>query len=98
MAWRGHPAQRHRPLPTAVNGTDDFGYGSSEAISDDMALYVAVDGLAGEPEVSAPGWAQAIFNQVITPANSGDPVRMSAAASNAESLSMEISHLCYVPS
>jgi hypothetical protein len=86
------------PLQTAVNGTDDFGFGSSQANSDDMALNVAIDGLVGQLKFLPPDWAQAIFNQVITPANSHDAVPMSAAAGTAESLSIDISHLCYVPS
>jgi hypothetical protein len=86
------------PLQTAVNGTDDFGFGSFQANSDDTALNVAIDGLVGQLQFLPPDWAQAIFNQVITPANSHDAVPMSAAASSAESLSIDISHLCYVPS
>lgn len=85
-------------LQTAVNGTDVFGSGSSQASSDDMALNVAIDGLAGQLKYLPPDWAQAIFNQVITPANGHDAVQMSIAASNADTLSIDISHLCYVPS
>lgn len=85
------------PLQTAVNTTVDFGSGSWQANSADMALNVAITGLAGQLVFLPPDWAQLIFNQVITPANSHDAGEMSTAASNAESLSIEISHLCYVP-
>jgi hypothetical protein len=83
-------------LQTAIASTDSFGYGSSEAISANMAVYTAMDGLAGDLHTLTRQWGTTIFDDVVTPGQTGDPVRMNSAVSSAESLANQISLLCYI--
>jgi hypothetical protein len=85
------------PLQQAISGTDTYGYGSSQANSDNMAVHVAMIGLAGDLHTLTPDWGETIFNQVITPGQSGQSVQMNSAVGNAVSLANDISHLCYIP-
>jgi hypothetical protein len=85
------------PLQQAISGTNVYGYGSSQANGDDMAVHVAMIGLAGDLHTLTPDWGEAILNQVITPGQSGQSVQMNTAVSHAVSLANDISDLCYIP-
>lgn len=83
-------------LQGAIAATNSFGYGSSEAISANMAVYTAMDGLAGDLHTLTRQWGTTIFDDVVTPGQTGDPVRMNSAVGSAESLANQISLLCYI--
>jgi hypothetical protein len=85
------------PLQQAISGTTVYGYGSSQANSDDMAVHVAMIGLAGDLHTLTPDWGEAILNNVIMPGQSGQSAQMSTAVSHAVSLANDISNLCYIP-